>query len=625
MIRSGIGNSFTLRLLINEIENDTWFGTTLITRPSRMNYKAIKKKLLWSPKQHQSEYIEYYDLMLPKYRLNGSLFAAAPGAGKTYTALAIAEGLEFERIIVVSPKPALYAPWVKSLDELYHKREPGWSSLEKRQPNNNDRFLIVHYEYIGKLVHHLKHLRATRTLVVLDESHNLNNLKSRRTSEFMSLCKEYATEILFLSGTPIKATATEVIPLLKVVDPYFNSGAEEIFKKLFRAKSDNLYKLLHHRLGFVSKVVGKAEVMSKKPTTHVQTVKFNGSHEFTLESISKQMEAYIKDKVPLYQETRPEALETFYALIKSVKHNEHYRAYKSNLNEIITSNTYYHLADEMAFCTAYEKEVIYPQLNMSDKRTWKEIKALAKYPSLKVRGECLGRVLGRARIDCNIAIARNINYGDIIETSESKTLIFSNSVEVVQAAAEACSPYISMQIYGEHTKNLKTHLHTLETKPSINPLITTFASLSTAVPLVMCSTVLIIDSPFRDYILNQAIARVDRLGQTKSVNVWFIKLDTGDKININDRSLDLARWSADEVSKIMNVENSTPYGDPLEKMSDLSDIVEIIGPGGLIDPTKIKGWLGYGASDSLEDELIQGVTDETKKLSHSNKPIYTDW
>ena len=213
----------------------------------------------------------------------------------------------------------------------------------------------------------------------------------------------------------------------------------------------------------------------------------------------------------------------------------------------------------MKIVNTFEAEVIYPKLSDVGKRRFKEIRAAAKYPALKVLGETLGKVLSKERIRCNSAIAGAIDYNLIMNNGEGKTLAFSNNVAVANIGHLKKKESTSMLITGETSKNLASDVQKFSEDESINPLFTTYASLSTGVPIICVSEVLIIDAPFREYVLTQAIARSHRLGNDKQVTVWYVQLDTGETPNLNSRSLDLAKWSSAEVSDILGIGASTEF------------------------------------------------------------------
>jgi ribosomal protein S10 len=85
-------------------------------------------------------------------------------------------------------------------------------------------------------------------------------------------------------------------------------------------------------------------------------------------------------------------------------------------------------------------------------------------------------------------------------------------------------------------------------------MMATYKSLAEAVPITMASTLITLNDPFRDYELNQAIARVDRIGQPNPVTVVRCYLDTGAEPNISTRSRDILEWSKEQVQQIMGVD-----------------------------------------------------------------------
>ena len=70
--------------------------------------------------------------------------------------------------------------------------------------------------------------------------------------------------------------------------------------------------------------------------------------------------------------------------------------------------------------------------NKADKEKFIHSKTLVKYLKLKVRGECLGRILGRKRINAFRDLVKYINFEPFIETTEKKTVIFTTYKEVIE-------------------------------------------------------------------------------------------------------------------------------------------------------------------------------------------------
>lgn len=126
--------------------------------------------------------------------------------------------------------------------------------------------------------------------------------------------------------------------------------------------------------------------------------------------------------------------------------------------------------------------------------------------------------------------------------------------------------YKPMLVYGETNKDLPAIIKKFHEDPDCNPLVATFKSLSTAVPLTAANSLIFTNSPFRDYERTQTVARVDRIGQTERCNVHDIFLDTGESPNISTRSKDIMQWSRDQVETILGVKSPDDLDASLEAL-----------------------------------------------------------
>jgi SNF2 family DNA or RNA helicase len=121
-------------------------------------------------------------------------------------------------------------------------------------------------------------------------------------------------------------------------------------------------------------------------------------------------------------------------------------------------------------------------------------------------------------------------------------------------------------------KSLTSIVHRFEKEKDLNPLVATYASLSTAVPLIMADTMIIINPPFRQYIMDQTVARIHRLGATTQTRIFNILLDTGTEPNISTRTINIMQWSKDQVSAILGIETS----DEDETDKNLEELDELL-------------------------------------------------
>jgi hypothetical protein len=256
-----------------------------------------------------------------------------------------------------------------------------------------------------------------------------------------------------------------------------------------------------------------------------------------------------------------------------------------------------YMAQEMAFCTGYEKKHILPYLlNGADKAAFKEAKSVVKYYKLKVRGECLGRILGRRRIEAHVAMTPHLDYDTIINSTEKKTIFFSSFTEVIEAAEQRLRAlkYHPLSVYGKTTGQLSSIVREFDVNPIANPLLATYASLSTAVPLIMADTLIMINPPYRDYILQQTVSRINRLGATTQTYCYTCILDTGDVPNISSRTVDILKWSQNQIEQILQIKS--PY-----KIEDDPDLEN--GELPAMEELAIESYDGVIAVESVYDRL----------------------
>jgi superfamily II DNA or RNA helicase len=576
--KSTVTSVRTLNKVKDVLFENTWLANTVQNKPSRFNREYLKEFFL-TPLDFQEELFTIYDQNIQKYNLNGFLFAGSVGSGKTFTSLALAYCLEKKKIIIVCPKNTIYRVWEANLKEKIKTPPKYWISAEKKPMTGDERVLIYHYEDMEKLYEYIATgigVSPSDLMIILDESHNLNETTSARSNQFNEICKiSKCGDILWLSGTPIKALSKESIPLLRSIDPLFTPAVEDLFKRIFRGDAGRATEILNQRLGLIMFTVEKERLKLPEPITKQIKVKSPIGDKFTLDSIYNQMQEFIQQRM-LYYKTRQSEDENFYnycikkyeLTLKNDKQRAELNQYKSFVKVIISANAR-DVNDEMAFCNRFEKEEITKALSNEDKAKFKDVKSIIKYLHLKIKGECLGTIVGGARIACTVEIAKNINYNLICESVEKKTLVFTSYVDALREASIACSSQglKSIEVYAKTNKDLPEIVKRLTNDESINPLIATFDSLSTGVPMTMCNALLMLNLPFRDYELQQAIGRISRLDSNTDTYVYSAFLDTGDKPNISTRTKDILEWSQKQVEAIVGI--STPYD--LSKAKDVTD------------------------------------------------------
>ena len=584
--------------VLKQLETNTWMRSAFAAnyRP-RLNFKALSRFTV-DPLAHQNKFLQRYDEMTARWHLNGYILAAAPGSGKTLTNLFLSECLETDITICVVPKNSVMDVWVDSLNRYYKEKPAVWHSLSGDPLKKGYRYYVCHYDQLESFTEFFTSgdFKDKKVNVVLDESHNLNELKSMRTQLFIQLCKAVkATDVVWASGTPLKAMGSEVIPILRTIDPYFDTEAEERFKAIYGLSSARGLDILAHRLGYMSFKIDKAQVVGNKVEKYRVDITLKNGEDYTLEAISNEMSKFVKERMAYYKSNMKMYIDWYNDGLRAHERTlKNYQQIKE-FNEYVRTARLLHMSydpmvhkQEPIFCNAYEKNNILPSLPKELRERFKDARSVYKYVALKVQGEALGRVLGKKRTQCNVDMlsawdkykVTDMQTGEvfdttlveIIENSIKKTVVFTSYVEVVDRAAEIIRDQggFPLKVYGETNNELPQIVAQFDRDVRSNPLIATLQSLSTAVPLIMANTVVFLNSPFRDHEREQAISRVDRLGQTEVVCVWDVLLDTGKKPNISTRSLDILAWSKAQVEAMLGTAGTVA----LENLDELADEVD---------------------------------------------------
>jgi hypothetical protein len=405
--------------------------------------------------------------------------------------------------------------------------------------------------------------------IIVDEFHNFNEIKSDRTQNYINLVLESnCKDIVPMSGTPVKGMATEIYPSLKVLDPLFTNEAGESFKKIFGVSTGRANDIMCRRLGMMRFNVEKSEVVSNEIIEIDYKVSFKGSEKYTLETLKKEMTSFIVERLNYYkvnkqkyQDMMDKALKVFEATLtkSSKKEIQAFNDYIKNVRLISRTMDLRTINDIIQSVNMYERKVIQPTLSGAVLKDFKDSKSVVKYVSLKVRGEALGRVLGRSRALCHVDMIEHSKLENFVLDARKKTLIFSHYIDVVKGLTTYFSDkggFNPIPVYQETSKNLPSIIKDFYSDKKINPLIATYGTLSTGVPVTAASTVILFNQPFRSYEREQAIARVDRKDQDGPVTIVNVILDTGEEPNISTRSADIMKWSQEQVEQITGIKTS---------------------------------------------------------------------
>ena len=239
--RSTEHSARAIQQIINEMYLHTWLKDTLVEKPNILNFEKLNDlnvKLF----PHQMEFLESYNFLVPKYNLKGYLLGAAPGTGKTLMSLGLSLALEADVVICIVPKNSVDKVWVDTLETRFVKEQSYFKSTSNTSPIDGKKYYIFHYEQLNNAIEFFKNKSFIKPVIVLDESHNFNEMSSLRTQSFIDLCKQLNCQhVVWASGTLVKAIGNEVIPILHTLDVYFTTEVEERFRKIFKSIKRNLF------------------------------------------------------------------------------------------------------------------------------------------------------------------------------------------------------------------------------------------------------------------------------------------------------------------------------------------------------------------------------------------------
>lgn len=526
--------------------------------------------------------------------LNGYLLDAPMGSGKSILGVSLMEILNIDTIIVVCPKKAINNVWDETINRIYKEPQPYSMSLPvlhgPSKPAGfdiNDRFIVCHYESLGKLNDYLNSIKLPnkRYGILLDESHALNSHNSERSIQFRELVSKIDPIFcLLMSGTPIKALGTETMTMFATIDRLFDKSVYKSFLKVFGISGVYAISVMAHRLQLVRSEI-KTNGSGVEQYTHKVKVTLQNGADYTLKTISNKMIDYVKERKEYYQKNAKKYEDDFFSSIevyrsRVVKGRGDTGFFRADLEDYLvkakTLHNGYSPTDPkhkqyVLECNYYEDKVIIPRLPNDVKKVFRKAKSVYKYVELTIMGEALGNILGKARSRCNADMVKQLvtdakvisedgeiyqsNLPDLILNAQAKTIIFTDYVEVVKETEYQLKlkGFKPISIFGETTSGNGLALQTkiFKEDSEINPLITTYKTLSEAVPLTEANRVIFLNLPFRSGTYEQAVKRANRIGQTLDVDLFEVTLDTGEEPNISTRNEDILKWSEEQVALIL--------------------------------------------------------------------------
>lgn len=524
---------------------------------SRVNINNLNR-FIYKLKDYQLEFIKNYDLLTYTNELNGYVLGFKQGLGKTFTSLALAECLDKNQIIIVCPN-TLKENWayeIRSYYKKYNNNDDRWindiyiNGINKFSIAKNPKFIITNQESIDKIYNKIS--KNKDTIIIVDECHNFRNINSERVKKLLRLrdlvdCKDN----LLMSGTPIKATPDEIVPVLRMIDPYFTEELGIKYKEVFANSTIEVSNVVKERLSRIIYVKKKEDVLSL-PEKNLEDLywKISNSNKYLLKNIRKE----IIDQFSIEYEKKLKNIDQyrkeFEFLVRKYssadeKTTEEYLDWVSN--KVYPSKRYKEVHETLEeLYRSFLNKYVYPNIKSSDEtKRLKFVSAQYLYAKESAMGLAIGKILPPARSNCfKYLVSENINtIIDMVNKATKKTILFTNYLDVADHLHKILESKSvkSIKITGS-TKNRMDEILKFKQSDDIDVLIATTQTLSTGITLTEANQMLFFGTPYRYADFEQACDRIHRIGQTTPVNIYTVLLDTKE-VNVTSRIEEIMEWS----------------------------------------------------------------------------------
>ena len=362
------------RAIKDEIINNTWIKSMYDEHiKSEVDMGRVERDMNVKLLPWQDEFIRDYGVKKQRCQLRGMILSFDCGLGKTITSLALMKALGMEKVVIFAPKSTLINVWVDHLQRFY-KKTPSYWVVNHDNKSSDAEYYICNYESMDKIYDVIKDIKKSNKVgIITDESHNFLRLGSKRTQMLIKLRDDMnAKECLLMSGTPLRATGIDCIPLLRVIDNYFDEVAQVTFAKAFGLNTTIASDILHARLDMMMIRRTKEEVL-QLPEKHEEDVlvKIPGGDKYTINNVKKSLQSYQEERVnyhakmmKTYEQEWKECID-FFKAHKEIGQSKAFERYLDTVDWLRRSGyTRFdpRMVQDVIWMNKYEKEVLMPAL-----------------------------------------------------------------------------------------------------------------------------------------------------------------------------------------------------------------------------------------------------------------------
>ena len=397
----------------------------------------------------QRAFMESFYNAREKLGLHGYILAFEAGLGKTFTAIAALYAFNIYPAIITAPKSTLDG-WKKSILKMI----PGVKDEEvilsydyKPSMAKKWKFFICNYERLEMAMNCSITAVSPPQAIVIDESHNFRYMNTHRCQMLLNVKQQLDIKnVIAISGTPIKALAAELVPIMKLIDPDFDDEAEIIFKRIYsRSNYDPITgSVLRQRLSLFIERRKQEESIKLPPLEKYNVnVKLNDPTEFLIPTVKANVWKYVNERIPEHKALVKPNYEKLLELLENriITENlsrEEITQY-TNIVKIKMNNP---LSEEAiagsSIVKAFELEKVRP-LNSA---LFKEINQVRKQCTSYMQillGKAMGTYFTNGKIKLiSQMVKENVDeIAKIIREGELKTIIFATFIEPLHSVKEA--------------------------------------------------------------------------------------------------------------------------------------------------------------------------------------------
>ena len=419
-------------------------------------------------------------------KVKRTFLADQMGLGKTVEALATVQASGAYPVLVVCPA-GLKLNWAREAKRWLPGRSVG--ILESRSAIGEADVTIVNYEVLSKHVGALLG-RGFRALV-LDESHYAKNDKAKRTKLCIRLSRGVPLRLL-LSGTPMLNRPEELVPQLRILDRLDDLGGYRHFMRRYAGAYRNWHE--RHSGGPHKGEPRNLDELNRKlrATCYIRRTK---------EEVLKELPAKQRAVVPVALGNRREyerALKDVVRFLGEAAENDERR-----MNEAVEQ----HKAETGKEPDAETMQRIRVQVRTSAEARAERARQLVKIEVLKMTAV-------RGKLE---AVARWVE--DFLGNGE-KLVLFGWHREIVDTLAERFgAPKITGDTPTEERQSAVDHF---QGDPATRLLVCNIRAGGVGLTLTAASNVAFCELGWTSAEHDQAEDRCHRIGQTDSVNAWYL-------------------------------------------------------------------------------------------------------